>query len=195
MHGIQSPFLLPVLTEVYGGEKRWERCSALSVINKRKMSSRLKICLRLLLWLCLGKVLQDVAAGVSPSDSSVSDANRMFEILLGGLEMDQDNNVVLLDGEMASMRQGRAFLSRINDNIPRGRGSMVQMLSALQGQRRRGPLTQGEFENVVLSMVYSAQQARQQDGEEEREAWGEVLLQLANVTVHELRGSYLLSYA
>lgn len=108
--------------------------------------------------------------------------------------MDQDNNIVLLDKELASMKAGRTFLSQINDNIPRSQSSMEQMVTELQGQRRR-PLTHAQFESLVLSMVYSAHQARHQERQEEREAWGGVLFQLANVTVHELRGSYLFNYA
>ncbi|XP_022610442.1 protein FAM180B [Seriola dumerili] len=125
--------------------------------------------------------------------SPISDANLMFEFLLGGVELDQDNNIVLLDKEMASMRQGRAFMSKINDDIPKSLSSMVQMVTALEGQRRR-PLAQAEFESLILSMVYSAHQAWHQERKEEQEAWGGVLLQLANVTVHELRGNYLFSY-
>lgn len=108
--------------------------------------------------------------------------------------MDQDRNIVLLDKEMASMRQGRAFLSKINDDIPRSLSSMVQMVTTLERRRRR-PLTPTEFDSVILSMVYSAHQAWHQERKEDQEAWGGVLLQLANVTVHELRGSYLFSYA
>lgn len=115
------------------------------------------------------------------------------QILLGGLELDQDNNVLLLDQELASMRSGRAFLSQINDNIPRTRSSMMQMASMLDSQRSSS-LPPAQFDRVVLSLVYSALRGQQQD-REERRAWGEVLLQLANVTVHELRGSYLFSYA
>lgn len=118
-----------------------------------------------------------------------------MQILLGGVELDQDDNIVLLDKEMASMRSGRAFLSEINDNIPRSLSSMVQMAATLEGQRRRRPLTRPQFESLVLSMVYSAHQAWHQETREEQEAWGGVFLQLANVTVHELRGSYLFSYA
>ncbi|XP_044050509.1 protein FAM180B [Siniperca chuatsi] len=162
------------------------------------MKIQLTVCLQVILLLWFEQVLQDVAAGRSPTSqktgSSVSDANLMFEFLLGGVELDQDNNIVLLDKEMASMRPGRAFLSEINDNIPRSLSSMVQMVTALEGQRRR-PLTQVQFESLVLSMVYSAHQAWHQERKEEQEAWGGVLLQVANVTVHELRGSYLFSYA
>lgn len=108
--------------------------------------------------------------------------------------MDQDNNIVLLDMELASMRSGRAFLSQINDHIPRNQSSMAQMATMLDRQKIT-PLTQAQFDSLVLSMVYSAQQARRQEREEERQAWGTVLLQLANTTVHELRGSYLFRYA
>lgn len=70
---------------------------------------------------------------------------------------------------------------------------MMQMASMLDSQRS-GSLPPAHFDRVVLSLVYSALRGQQQD-REERQAWGEVLLQLANVTVHELRGSYLFSYA
>lgn len=91
------------------------------------------------------------------------------------------------------MRSGRAFLSSINDNIPRSRSSAVRLVTTLSGERRQ-PLTPAQFENLVLSMVYAAHQARHQEEEEEQLAWGGMLLQLANVTVRELRGSHLLSY-
>ncbi|XP_019934250.2 protein FAM180B [Paralichthys olivaceus] len=128
------------------------------------------------------------------TDSAVSDANLMFEFLLGGVEVDQDKNIILLDKEMASMRSGRVFLSKINDNIPRKRDSMVQMVNGLE-ERRTRPMTQTKFDILILSMVYSAHQAWQQERREEQAAWGRVLLQLANVTVHELRGNYLFSYS
>ncbi|XP_049430948.1 protein FAM180B [Epinephelus fuscoguttatus] len=163
------------------------------------MKTHLNICLQVVLLLSFEQVLQDVAAGRSPtslkSGPSVSDANLMFEILLGGVELDQDNNIVLLDKEIASMKQGRTFLSQINDNIPRSVSSMVQMVTILKGQRRGRPLTPDQFDSLVLSMVYSAQQAWHQETDEEQEAWSEVLLQLANVTVYDLRGSYLFNYA
>ncbi|XP_068580296.1 protein FAM180B [Cebidichthys violaceus] len=119
----------------------------------------------------------------------------MFELLLGGVEIDRDNNIVLLDEEMASTRQGRAFLSQVNDNFPRSLSSLLHMVTTLEGQRTRRPLTQDQFDNLILSTVYTAQQARHQERKEEQTAWGDVLLQLANVTVYELRGSYLYSYA
>lgn len=160
-------------------------------------SSQLKIFLQVILWLCFEQVLQDVAEGLSPAsqntDPLVSNANLIYELLLGGVELDQDNNIVLLDEEMASMRQGRAFLSLINDNVPRSLSSMEQMADALEGQSR--PMMERQFENVVLSMVYTAHQAWHEKRKERQEAWGEVLLKLANITVHELRGNHLFRYS
>lgn len=118
----------------------------------------------------------------------------LVQILLSGIEMDRDNNIVLVDKEIESMQAGRAFLTQINDNIPRSLSSMVQMVTALKAQRTR-PLTQAQFDSLVLSLVYAAHQGWQRKRKEEQEAWGGVLLQLANVTVHELRGSDLFNYA
>ncbi|XP_040927012.1 protein FAM180B [Betta splendens] len=154
----------------------------------------IKLCLRVFVGLWFSQVLQDVAADTNPTaGSSVSDANLMFEILLGGVEINQDNNVILLDQELASMRLGQAFFSQINDNVPKGLSSMGKMVTTLQGQRR--PLTHTQFETLVLSMVYSAHQSWHHKRRTNQDEWSEVLLQLANVTVRDLRGSHLFNYA
>lgn len=115
-----------------------------------------------------------------------------MQLLLGGVEINQDDNVILLDEEIASMRLGRALFSQINDNIPKSQSSVGQLVTTLQAQMRS--LTQTEFETLVLSMVYSAHQAWHQEKRKAQEEWGGLLLQLVNVTVHDLRGSYLFSY-
>ncbi|KAK2842344.1 hypothetical protein Q5P01_012544 [Channa striata] len=152
---------------------------------------------KVLFWVCFIQVLQDVAAGTSSTSSligsSVSDTNLMFEFLLEGVELDLDDNIVLIDKELASTRLGRTFLSQINENIPRSLNHMAQMVSELTVQRRK-PLSQSKFETLVLGMVYSAHRAGHLERNEGQEAWGEILLQLVNVTVYELRGNYLVSY-
>uniref|UniRef100_A0A3Q2R0K6 Family with sequence similarity 180 member A n=1 Tax=Fundulus heteroclitus TaxID=8078 RepID=A0A3Q2R0K6_FUNHE len=120
---------------------------------------------------------------VSVRHLNINVLKQMF--LLFGLEINQDDNVVLLDEELASMRKGQDFLSRINDGIPKSLSSMQLMAQNME----KTPPTRDQFENLVLSMVYSALQARVQRSREEREAWGGVLLQLANVTTYKLRGA------
>jgi hypothetical protein len=110
-----------------------------------------------------------------------------IQFLLGGVEIDKDNNIALLDLEMASMRQGRAFLAHINDNIPKTLSSMEQMVKDLEDKRGPLPLAQPRFESLILGMVYSAHQAKLQEREKDQEKWGEVLIRLANITVNELR--------
>ncbi|MEQ2287390.1 hypothetical protein AMECASPLE_011887 [Ameca splendens] len=131
------------------------------------MNAQLKLWLPVILGLWLDQVLHDVAAGIGPDPAtaafSLSDGNLMFEFLLGGVKINPDNNVFLLDEELASMRKGREFLSQINDGIPKHRSSMELMAGV-------------------------------QRSKEEREAWGGVLLQLANVTAYELRGGFLFNY-
>ncbi|XP_077374234.1 protein FAM180A [Festucalex cinctus] len=174
-------------------DKREGRRMQYSVMLEMKMKLQLRIWQLVIMWMCFDQALQDSSAGKSPSGSSVVDANLMFEFLLGGVELNRDNNIILLDEEMASMRPGRAFLSQINDNIPRSLSSMEQMLDMLKSHGKQ-PLTQDQFESLILSTVLSAHRARNQHQPEDRVAWGDVLLQLANVTVHELRGSYLFNY-
>ncbi|MED6244139.1 hypothetical protein ATANTOWER_024168 [Ataeniobius toweri] len=161
------------------------------------MNAQLKLWLPIILGLWLDQVLHDVAAGIGPDPataaSSLSDGNLMFEFLLGGVKINPDNNVFLLDEELASMRKGREFLSQINDGIPKHRSSMELMVQRLEA-RQKTPLTQDQFKNLVLSMVYTALQAGVQRSKEEQEAWGGVLLQLANVTAYELRGGFLFNY-
>jgi hypothetical protein len=111
-----------------------------------------------------------------------------LQFLLGGVEIDQDNNFVLLDREMASMRQGRAFLAQINDNIPKTLPSVEAMLSTLKGPRHTSN-SRVQFDSLVLTIVYSAHLAKTLEREEDQLAWAGILQRLANVTVQELRGN------
>ncbi|XP_024239705.1 protein FAM180A [Oncorhynchus tshawytscha] len=164
--------------------------------HKREMVAKPRP--RVLIWVTVAIVwcqdlLEDVSGAVHgglPSQGlgqSITDSNLMFEFLLGGVEIDKDNNIALLDLEMASMRQGRAFLAHINDNIPKTLSSMEQMVKDLEDKRGPLPLAQPRFESLILGMVYSAHQAKLQEREKDQEKWGEVLIRLANITVNELR--------
>ncbi|KAL2092975.1 hypothetical protein ACEWY4_010287 [Coilia grayii] len=127
--------------------------------------------------------------GLNPQGfvKSVSDANRMYEFLLGGIEIDADNNIALLDQELASMRQGRAFLALFNDKIPKSLSLLEDMAITLEDPR---PLSSTSFETLVLGTVYSAYQARRQRPEKEQQAWMDILGRLANVTFVKLRRAY-----
>ncbi|XP_051953662.1 protein FAM180B [Xyrauchen texanus] len=118
---------------------------------------------------------------------SVSDANLMFEFLWRGLEIDADNNVVMRDQEIASMQQGRAFLSLINDDIPKTVSAMEKLLGELE--EKDNSFTQARFEILILGTIYSAYQVRNQRLEAEQQVWTNILGRLANVTLVHLRKS------
>ncbi|KAL4622911.1 protein FAM180B [Arapaima gigas] len=115
---------------------------------------------------------------------SVSDANLMYEFLLGGLAIDADDNIYLLDAELASMRQGRAFTAHFNDYVSKSLIGMERLLTSFGAQEKAlDPL---RFDTLVLGAVYSAYQMRRQAVEEVQQAWGGVLARLANATLHDL---------
>lgn len=91
------------------------------------------------------------------------------------------------DQEIASMRQGRAFLSLINDSIPKTVPAMEKLLAMLEEQDNS--FTQTRFETLILGTIYSAYQAQNQRLASEQQAWTDILGRLANVTFVELRKS------
>lgn len=91
----------------------------------------------------------------------------------------------MLDKELASMRQGRAFLALLNDNIPKTVSGLEKMAHSLEVQDK--PISSSRFETLVLGIVYSAYQARRQRPQKEQQAWTDVLGRLANVTFVDLR--------
>lgn len=91
------------------------------------------------------------------------------------------------DQEIASMRQGRAFLSLINDSIPKTVSAMKKLLAMQEEQDNS--FTQARFETLILGMIYSAYQARNQRLESEQQAWTDILGRFANATFIQLRKS------
>ncbi|KAI5623995.1 protein FAM180A [Silurus asotus] len=109
------------------------------------------------------------------------------QFLLRGLVIDEDNNVGIRDQEMASMKQGRVFLSLINDDIPKTVLAMEELLIMLEEEEQS--FNQGNFETLLLGIIYSAYQVHDKRQESQQQAWASVLGRLANVTLVQLRRS------
>uniref|UniRef100_A0AAY4BS73 Uncharacterized protein n=1 Tax=Denticeps clupeoides TaxID=299321 RepID=A0AAY4BS73_9TELE len=99
-----------------------------------------------------------------------------YEFLLGGLVIDADDNVAMQDQEMASMRQGRAFLTLLNDNIPKTITAMETLLEDLESQEMA--LSQSRFESLLFGTVYSAYKVKGHQGAEEQQAWTQLNCQM-----------------
>lgn len=101
--------------------------------------------------------------------------------------IDEDNNVGMRDQEMASMKQGRVFLSLINDDIPKTVSAMKELLVILEEEEQS--YNQDNFETLILGIIYSAYQVREKTQESQQKEWAGVLGRLANVTLIQLRRS------
>ncbi|KAF5907617.1 protein FAM, partial [Clarias magur] len=110
-----------------------------------------------------------LAASKETLITTVSDANLMYEFLLRRLVIDEDNNVGMQDQEMASMKLGRVFLSRINDDVPKTVPGMQELLIMFEGEQQS--LTEDNFETLILGIIYSAYQAREKRQESQQQAW------------------------
>lgn len=99
--------------------------------------------------------------------------------------IDEDNNVGMRDQEMASMKQGRVFLSLINDDIPKTVPAMKELLNTFEEEKES--FNQENFETLILGIIYSAYQVRERRQESQQKEWASVLGRLANVTLVQLR--------
>ncbi|XP_062861070.1 protein FAM180A [Trichomycterus rosablanca] len=144
----------------------------------------------LLLYLMVFRHVWHPSSGVSAVQeraliTSVSDANLVYEFMLSGLAIDEDNNVVMLDEELASMKRGRVFLTLINDHIPKTTPAMEQLLVSLEEEEES--VNQDKFEMLILGIIYSAYQVRKQKQEILQQAWAGVLERLMKVTLVQIR--------
>lgn len=105
--------------------------------------------------------------------------------------IDEDNNVGMRDQEMASMRQGRVFLSLINDDIPKTVPAMEEWMEELlvMLEEEAQSFNEDHFETLILGIIYSAYQVREKRQESQQQAWAGVLGRLANITLVQLRRS------
>lgn len=109
------------------------------------------------------------------------------QFLLGGLVINSDNNISLMDEELASMRQGRAFTAHLNDHVPKTLVAMEKLLALTSTQEKSlHPL---RFEIFILGAVYSAYQMKRQTNEQDQQAWGGVLARLASAVLSDLRSN------
>ncbi|XP_053478243.1 protein FAM180A [Ictalurus furcatus] len=123
--------------------------------------------------------------------TTVRDADLLYEFLLSGLVIDEDNNVGMRDQEIASMRQGRVFLSLINDDIPKTVPAMEEWMEELlvMLEEEAQSFNEDHFETLILGIIYSAYQVREKRQESQQQAWAGVLGRLANITLVQLRRS------
>ncbi|KAJ8381807.1 hypothetical protein SKAU_G00025850 [Synaphobranchus kaupii] len=118
--------------------------------------------------------------------NSIEDINLLYEIMLAGLQIgDGDVPFTVQDEELASMRQARTLEAICEDVLPKRLTDIRRLISDLS--QRQGPLQRGDFERIVLTMVYATYRLTNTSGHQ-RDAWEESFISLYRALKQDLRG-------
>ncbi|KAJ8392016.1 hypothetical protein AAFF_G00083260 [Aldrovandia affinis] len=122
---------------------------------------------------------------VNPTfQNSIEDVNLLFEILLAGVQMEDEHSAFSVrDEELASLRRTHTLAAICEDVLPRKLTDIRRLTSDLS--RHHGPLQRGDFERTVLTMVYTAYRQAHTRGHQ-RDVWAESFLNLYRAIKQDL---------
>ncbi|XP_047430732.1 protein FAM180A [Mugil cephalus] len=119
---------------------------------------------------------------------SVEDVNLLFEILLAGMQIgDEEHATVIPDEELASLRSVEKLEVICEDVLPKSLPE-IRRLAAELAQRRR-PLGWQDFERTVLTLVYATQTVAKITNQHQRDLWTDALVQLFKAVQRDLKPS------
>ncbi|KAG9273065.1 protein FAM180A-like [Astyanax mexicanus] len=117
--------------------------------------------------------------------NSIEDANLLFEILLTGLQFEDERSLLSVqDEELASLRQTHKLKVICEDILPKTLPEVRRLTFALgQGV---GAFKKEDFERIVLTLVYTARQMAQANTGHQRDAWSESFISLYKAIKQDL---------
>ncbi|XP_041637119.1 protein FAM180A [Cheilinus undulatus] len=117
---------------------------------------------------------------------SMEDVNLLFEILLAGLQIEDDgHNMWIPDEELASLRSVEKLEVICDDVLPKKLSDIRRLIEELSQRRQR--LSPQDFERTVLTLVYSAQTLAKIRDKQQREAWMDSMVQLFKAVQRDLK--------
>ncbi|NXI41588.1 F180B protein, partial [Galbula dea] len=123
------------------------------------------------------------SASASKSHHGPEDTNVMLEMLWGGLDVQANRAIQLLDEELASLRPARRLLKILEDEVPKMPTEVEQHLRYYSLTDTPLPLT--EFDRLLLTSVYCAYQVRFTQGLE-KNLWISFFSQLVDEIFRDL---------
>ncbi|KAL7878627.1 hypothetical protein AOLI_G00096010 [Acnodon oligacanthus] len=109
----------------------------------------------------------------------------LFEILLAGLQFEDEHGLFSVhDEELASLRQTHKLEVICEDIVPKTLPEVRRLTSALV--QAVGGLTREDFERLVLTLVYTAQQMARASTAHQRDAWAESFTSLYKAIKQDL---------
>ncbi|KAI4886723.1 hypothetical protein NFI96_014779 [Prochilodus magdalenae] len=132
------------------------------------------------------RVKRGTASLVNPIfQNSLKDVNLLFEILLAGLQFEDEHGLFSLnDEELASLRQTHKLEVICEDVLPKTLPEVRRLTFALV--KGASALRREDFERVVLTLVYVAQQMAQASTTHQRDAWAETFTSLYKAIKQDL---------
>ncbi|KAL2102665.1 hypothetical protein ACEWY4_001833 [Coilia grayii] len=136
------------------------------------------------------RVKRGTPAFINPTfQKSVKDINLLYEILLSGLHLEEEEEGSLfseVDKELASLRRVQTLEVICKDVLPRKLSEIRRLIAGLTRRRSSTSLRQEDFERTVLTMVYMAQKLAHTPEGYQRDLWAEALLELQRAVRQDL---------
>lgn len=107
-----------------------------------------------------------------------------LQILLAGVQFEDNGEFSVRDAELASLRKTRNLKVICEEIIPRNHTDILQLIYSLSNQN--GPLEQEDFERTLMTMVYTTQQMVDTAGEHQRGVWEESFVNLYKAIKQDL---------
>ncbi|MCI4379083.1 hypothetical protein PGIGA_G00223800 [Pangasianodon gigas] len=132
------------------------------------------------------RVKRGVAPLVNPIfQNSVKDVNLLYEILLDGLQFEDElGQFSVRDKELASLRKTHKLEVICEDIIPKTVPQVRRLTFALA--QDMGVLRTEDFERTVLTLVYTANKIAQASTAHQKDAWAECFISLYKAIKHDL---------
>ncbi|KAM4677366.1 protein FAM180A [Discoglossus pictus] len=101
--------------------------------------------------------------------SSLPEVDLLYEFLLSGVKLDEEDRLTLRDPELSSLRKATAFDVVCNDVIPKSLSEIRRLGAKLS--HVPGPLKKEDFERTLLTMAYTAFRTSKSQSDHQQKAW------------------------
>ncbi|XP_053574962.1 protein FAM180A [Bombina bombina] len=120
--------------------------------------------------------------------SSLKEVELLYEFLLSGVKIDQENRLTLQDPELSSLSKATIFDVVCNDVIPKSIGEIRRLGDMLS--HVPGPLRNEDFERTLLTMAYSAYKTSNSESIHQQKVWIDSLIELFKALRRDLMFPY-----
>ncbi|KAM8973472.1 protein FAM180A [Pelodytes ibericus] len=120
--------------------------------------------------------------------TSVPEVELLYEFLLTGVRIDEEDRLTLLDPELSTLRKATTFDVLCNDVIPKSIADIRRLGAKLI--HLQGPMKSVDFERTLLTMAYTAFKTSKTPNADQQKVWLESLINLFTALRKDLTFPY-----